>query len=63
MKIKDLFPIGLIVLLKDGKKRLMIIGIMQTDKGKDFDYLGELYPEGHIGKGESGWLAFDEEKY
>lgn len=51
MKIKDLLPIGSIVLLKEGEKRLMIIGIMQTDKGKAFDYLGELYPEGHIGEG------------
>ena len=51
MKIKDLLHIGSIVLLKDGEKRLMIIGIMQTDKGKDFDYLGEPYPEGHIGEG------------
>lgn len=54
MKIKDLLPIGSIVLLKDGEKRLMIIGIMQNDAGgtgKNYDYLGELYPEGHIGEG------------
>ena len=54
MKIKDLLPIGSIVLLKDGLKRLMIIGIMQNDAGgtgKNYDYLGELYPEGHIGEG------------
>lgn len=54
MKIKDLLPIGSIVLLKDGEKRLMINGIMQTDIGetnKDYDYMGILYPEGHIGEG------------
>ncbi len=53
MKINDLLPIGTIVLLKDGEKRLMINGIMQTDgsTGKNYDYLGILYPEGHIGEG------------
>lgn len=54
MKIKELLPIGTIVLLKDGEKRLMINGIMQTDSGgtqKNYDYMGILYPEGHIGEG------------
>lgn len=54
MKIKDLLPIGSIVLLKDGEKRLMINGIMQHDAGgtrENYDYLGVLYPEGHIGEG------------
>ena len=53
MKIKDLLPIGSIVLLKDGEKRLMISGIMQSDAsgdGQEYDYLGVLYPEGHIGE-------------
>lgn len=53
MKIKDLLPIGSIVLLKDGEKRLMINGIMQNDAGgtkQNYDYLGILYPEGHIGE-------------
>ena len=52
MKIKDLLPIGSIVRLHDGEKRLMIIGIMQSDASgndKEYDYLGILYPEGHIG--------------
>ncbi len=52
MNIKDLLPIGSIVLLHNGEKRLMIIGIKQTNaegEGKEFDYLGVLYPEGHIG--------------
>lgn len=52
MKIKELLPIGSVVLLKDGEKKLMISGIMQTDdggKGQEYDYLGVLYPEGHIG--------------
>lgn len=54
MNIKDLLPIGSIVLLKDGEKKLMINGIMQNDAGdtsKNYDYMGVLYPEGHIGEG------------
>ncbi|MBO5474614.1 MAG: DUF4176 domain-containing protein [Lachnospiraceae bacterium] len=50
--MKDLLPIGSVVLLKDGEKRLMISGIMQSEAGGDgqeYDYLGVLYPEGHIG--------------
>lgn len=52
MNIKELLPIGSIVLLEGGEKRLMIIGIKQTDvsgDGQEYDYLGVLYPEGHIG--------------
>ena len=47
--IRDLLPIGSVVLLKEGKKRLMIYGINQkTEDGKIYDYLGCLYPEGNI---------------
>ena len=52
MKIKELLPIGSIVLLKEGEKRLMIAGILQSEadgSGKTYDYLGFLYPEGNIG--------------
>lgn len=51
--IKELLPIGSIVLLKDSKKRLMICGIRQTGKDqpdREYDYMGVLYPEGHIGE-------------
>ena len=53
MKIRDLLPIGSIVLLDGGEKRLMISGIMQSSAdgtGKEYDYVGVLYPEGHIGE-------------
>lgn len=53
MRIQELLPIGSIVLLKDGEKNLMVCGIKQTDEngnGKEYDYLGVLYPEGHIGE-------------
>ena len=52
MNIKELLPIGSIVLLKDGEKRLMIDGVMQSNEGgngEEYDSLGVLYPEGHIG--------------
>ena len=46
---ENLLPIGSVVLLKEGKKRLMIYGINQkTDKGDIYNYLGCLYPEGNI---------------
>ena len=41
MKIKDLLPIGSVVRLHDGEKRLMIIGIMQSDasgNGKEYPW-------------------------
>ena len=52
MKIKELLPIGSVVLLKNGKKRLMIFGVKQTDKatGIEYDYISVLYPEGNIGE-------------
>lgn len=47
---QELLPIGSIVLLKDGKKTVMIYGRKQKMKnsGQIFDYLGCLYPEGYI---------------
>lgn len=52
MNIKDLLPIGSIVRLKNGQKRLMISGVLQSKEDeldKQYDYLGIFYPEGHIG--------------
>jgi len=53
MEIKNLLPIGSIVRLKDGQKRLMICGILQTStdaEAKEYDYFGMLYPEGYMGE-------------
>lgn len=48
--IRELLPIGSVVLLKGGKKKLMIYGVMQSDKEQnEHDYIGVLYPEGNIG--------------
>lgn len=51
MGIHELLPIGSVVLLRGGKKRLMIYGVKQTDgsTGTVYDYIGVLYPEGSLG--------------
>lgn len=43
-------PIGSIVRLQGGKKRIMIYGRKQIQKEtqKEWDYIGCLYPEGNI---------------
>ena len=50
MMMKNL-PIGTVVLLKEGSKKLMICGRIQTRENSDeiYDYSGCLYPEGIIG--------------
>lgn len=48
---KDLLPIGSVVLLKGGSKKLMIIGLKLTKESQPdavYDYIGVLYPEGFI---------------
>ena len=54
MLINNLLPIGSVVMLKGGEKRLMVFGVMQTDAVdentvNDYDYIGVLYPEGSMG--------------
>lgn len=48
--MKDYLPIGSIVLLKNGTKRIMIYGRKQIEiKTKvEYDYIACLYPEGNI---------------
>jgi hypothetical protein len=48
----ELLPIGSVVLLKEGEKRLMIYGIKQVygEDNQIYDYIGCLYPEGNIGE-------------
>ena len=47
--MKDLLPIGSVVTLKEGKKKLMIIGrIQENEKTKKlYDYAGCQWPEGY----------------
>lgn len=49
--MKDLLPVGSVVLLKDATKKLAIIGILQvnSEQNRIYDYLGVPYPEGFIG--------------
>ena len=50
--MKELLPIGSVVLLEGGKKKLMIYGRLQQQDGTDvtWDYIGCLYPEGNVNK-------------
>ena len=48
----EYLPMGTVVILKNGSKKLMIFGRKQlslTD-GKEYDYISYLYPEGNIKK-------------
>ncbi len=48
---KNLLPIGSVVLLKEGTKKLMIIGIKPVSEDHPdtvFDYIGVIYPEGYL---------------
>lgn len=50
---EGLLPIGTVVLLKDSKKRVMIIGVLQKQikEGEEvlWDYSACFYPEGYMG--------------
>ncbi|MBT9778648.1 DUF4176 domain-containing protein [Clostridium sp. MCC353] len=52
MNQKNYLPIGSVVLLKEGKKRLMIYGRRQLtndgERQKEYDYSACLYPEGML---------------
>ncbi len=48
-----LLPIGTVVMLKKGNKKLMIIGVKQMEAGNPdvvYDYIGVIYPEGYLGE-------------
>lgn len=56
MQYEKYLPIGTVVLLKEGKKRIMITGfcaIPGDDTKKVYDYIGCLYPEGFISSNQS----------
>lgn len=52
--MKSLLPIGSVVLLEGGERRLMICGRVQTDVATNvtYDYSGCLFPEGIINSKE-----------
>ena len=47
---RNLYPIGSVVLLKGGEKRLMVCGRIQANAADHqiYDYSGCLYPEGIV---------------
>lgn len=49
---KELLPIGSVVVLKGGLKKLMIIGVLQIvqqeSETKRYDYIGVIFPEGFL---------------
>lgn len=50
MEFEKYLPIGTVVLLKGGKKRVVIVGFLVISKEdkKMYDYGGVLYPEGFV---------------
>ena len=54
MNVTELLPIGSVVTLKGGSKRVMIYGIkqkLQDEQGHEvsYDYISVPYPEGNMG--------------
>lgn len=50
-KYEKYLPLGTVLMLKGGKKKLMITGFCAVSKEKEgiiYDYIGCLYPEGII---------------
>ena len=50
-KYEKFLPIGSVILLKKGQKKLMIVGYTQIylkNKSEIYDYMGCVYPEGMI---------------
>ncbi len=61
-KVQKFLPLGTVVLLKNGKKKIMITGyccVGEEHKDKMFDYAGCMYPEGIISSKQS--LMFNHE--
>ena len=48
IKEEKYLPIGTVVLLQNGTKKVMINGYCPVTDGKIYDYSGVLYPEGVV---------------
>lgn len=60
---KKYLPIGTVVMLKGGKKRVMITGfctIKGKEKDKIWDYSGCLYPEGFLSSNQTCLFNHDQ---
>lgn len=64
MEIKEKFlPIGTVVMLKNGTKRVMITGfcgVVGDDKSKVWDYSGCMYPEGFLSSNQTCMFDHDQ---
>lgn len=63
MNREKYLPLGTVVLLKEAKKRIMIIGfaaVSAETENKVFDYIGCLYPEGVLSSDKN--LLFNHEQ-
>lgn len=51
--VRELLPIGSVVILEEASKKAMIYGVKQINKANDveYDYIGVVYPEGNMGDG------------
>lgn len=59
MTANRLLPVGSVVLLRGGIKKLMIIGVMPIIKEPEiklYDYVGVLYPEGFLNNQTGNYL-------
>ena len=59
--VRELLPIGSVVLLKGATKKAMIYGVKQEDRtsGTEYDYIGVVYPEGNMGDGTQFFFNHD----
>ncbi len=59
--VRELLPIGSVVILRDAQKKAMIYGIKQVDGDSEteYDYLGVVYPEGNLGEGSQFFFNHD----
>ena len=59
--VRELLPIGSVVILEGAEKRTMIYGVKQIDSATEieYDYIGVMYPEGNMGDGTSYFFNHD----
>lgn len=55
LKSPEYLPVGTVVTVADGTKKLMIIGLLQVkaEDNKTYDYSAVLYPEGYYNPAET----------
>ena len=59
--VKELLPIGSVVILREASKKAMIYGVKQINTATDieYDYIGVIYPEGNMGDGTQFFFNHD----